>query len=102
MLTNYIKIALRNMLKAKGYSAINILGLAVGLACCLLIVLFITDELSYDTHYANGDRLYRVYLNARVNNKDLVTVTTNSPLAAAMMKEIPEVETAGRLYSPGN
>lgn len=102
MLTNYIKIALRNMLKAKGYSAINILGLAVGLACCLLIVLFITDELSYDTHYANGDRLYRVYLNARVNNKDLVTVTTNSPLAAAMMKEVPEVETAGRLYSPGN
>ncbi|MCK6541194.1 ABC transporter permease [bacterium] len=102
MLTNYIKIALRNMLKAKGYSAINILGLAVGLACCLLIVLFISDELSYDTHYANGDRLYRVYLNARINNKDFVTVTTNSPLAAAMMKEIPEVETAGRLYSPGN
>jgi len=60
MFRNYIKIAFRNLWKNKGYSAINILGLAIGLATCLLITLFVVDELSYDKFNKKADRIYRV------------------------------------------
>jgi putative ABC transport system permease protein len=60
MLPNYIKIATRNLWRYKGYSFINILGLAVGMACCTLILLFVLDELSYDKFNENSDRIYRV------------------------------------------
>jgi len=64
MIKNYLKIALRNLRKHKGYTFINITGLAVGLACCLLIVLFVRDELSYDRYHDNADRIYRITLDA--------------------------------------
>ena len=64
MLKNYFKIALRNLKKHKGYTFINITGLAVGLACCLLIVLFVRDELSYDRYHDNADQIYRITLDA--------------------------------------
>ncbi len=60
MLQNYIKIAFRNLLRYKIFSLINLLGLTIGLTCCLLIALFILDELSYDKYHANADRIYRV------------------------------------------
>ena len=60
MLTNYLKVAVRNFLRHKMYSFINIFGLAVGIACCLLILLFIQDEISYDSFHKNADRIYRV------------------------------------------
>jgi len=60
MLKNYLKIALRNLLKYKGYSLINIGGLAIGIACCLLIALWVVYELSYDRFHANAGRIYRV------------------------------------------
>ncbi|MGA9407671.1 MAG: ABC transporter permease, partial [Bacteroidota bacterium] len=60
MLGNYIKIALRNILRQRIYSFINILGLAIGIACCILILLFVRYELSYDTFNKNSDRIYRV------------------------------------------
>ena len=60
MFKNYVKITLRNVLKYKSYSLINILGLAIGITCCVLILLFVTDELSYDTYHDNADRTYRV------------------------------------------
>jgi hypothetical protein len=60
MLKNYIKIALRNLWKSKGFSAINIIGLAIGLATCLLIMLFVLDELSYDRYNKKANRIYRV------------------------------------------
>jgi putative ABC transport system permease protein len=60
MLRNYFKIALRNLWKNRGYSAINIFGLAVGLATCLLILIFVMDELSYDRYNKKADRIYRV------------------------------------------
>lgn len=62
MLKSYALIALRNLRKHKGYAFINIVGLAVGMACCLLIVLFVQDEQSYDTHHEKGERIYRVVL----------------------------------------
>jgi putative ABC transport system permease protein len=61
MLKNFLKVALRNLWKQKGYSFLNIFGLAMGMACSLLILLWIRDEKSVDGGHANGDRLYRVY-----------------------------------------
>ncbi|MCG6912750.1 ABC transporter permease, partial [bacterium BMS3Abin03] len=60
MFTNYIKVAIRNLKKYKGYSFINILGLSVGMACTILILLWVQDELSYDRFLPDSDRLYRV------------------------------------------
>ncbi len=60
MFKNYIKIALRNLLKYKGYSFINLSGLTIGMACCILILLFVQDEFSYDTYHEKADQIYRV------------------------------------------
>jgi len=60
MLKNYLKIALRNLLKNKADSAINIIGLSIGMAACLLILEFVSFELSYDRFNKNGDNIYRV------------------------------------------
>ena len=60
MFRNYLKVALRNLWKNKGYSAINIFGLAIGLSTCLMITLYVADELSYDRYNKNANRIYRV------------------------------------------
>ncbi|MFM9908628.1 MAG: ABC transporter permease, partial [Chitinophagaceae bacterium] len=60
MIKNYFKVAFRNLWKNKGFSAINIFGLAIGLATCLVITLYVTNELSYDRYLANVDRIYRI------------------------------------------
>ena len=60
MFANYIKIAMRIAWKQKGYSLINILGLAAGIACCLIILLYVRDELAYDSFQSHADRLYRL------------------------------------------
>jgi putative ABC transport system permease protein len=62
MLSNYFKLAIRNLLKNSRYALINILGLATGIACCLLILLYVADERSYDRHWPDGDRIYRMSL----------------------------------------
>jgi putative ABC transport system permease protein len=59
MFKNYLKIALRNIVRQKVYSSINIAGLAIGMACFILISLWVRDELSYDRFHENGDRIYR-------------------------------------------
>jgi len=60
MLNNYLKITIRNVKKNKGYSFINIFGLAVGMACCILILLWVKDELSFDRFHDNADVIYRI------------------------------------------
>ncbi len=60
MLKNYLKIAFRNLFKHKGYSFINITGLAIGIACCVVVFLYVTDELSFDKYHSDLDRIYRV------------------------------------------
>ncbi len=61
MFSNYLKVALRNLLRHKGYSAINIFGLAVGMAACIVILLWVRFNLSYDDFHANADRVYLLY-----------------------------------------
>ena len=60
MLSNYLKVALRNLLRHKGYSFINVFGLAIGMASCVLIMLYVQDELSYDRYHEKAERIYRV------------------------------------------
>lgn len=97
MLKNYIKIALRNLRKYKGYSLINILGLAVGIAVCLLIFKYVSHELSYDRYHSKSDRIYRVTLDHPQSHIAL----TPSMMLPTLQKLFPEVETGVRLYDVG-
>jgi putative ABC transport system permease protein len=71
MIINYIKIALRNLFKNPVYSFINVFGLAVGIACCLLIMLYVQNEWSYDTFHSNSDRLYRAWVHEDYGDSEI-------------------------------
>ena len=98
MFRNYLVIALRNIARHKLYSFINIAGLAVGLACAMLIILFVRDELSYDAWIPGSDKLYRVEATFHVPGRsDIVTAQTTMPLTVTMHDQIPEVTSQTRL-----
>ncbi len=101
MFLNYLKIAFRNLKKNKVYSFINIFGLAVGIACCLVILLFIQNELSYDKYNVNYDNIYRVRLSAVIGNNDIESASSCAPCGPAFKQEIPEVENYTRLRNYG-
>lgn len=98
MIKNYFKIAFRNLWKNKGYSAINIFGLAIGLASCLLITLYVTDELSYDRHFKNADRIYRINSDIRFGGGDLHITQTSDMMGELLKKDYPQVEQYTRFY----
>ncbi len=103
MLKNYLTIAIRNLLKYKVYSFINILGLAVGIACCLFIFLFIGHELNYDRFHANGNRIYRLLRGADENGDKKGTPATSGPYAPALRNNFPaDVEESIRVMSLWN
>ena len=102
MFKNYIKTALRNLFQHKGYSLINISGLAIGMATCLLIVLFVHDELSYDSYNENADRIYRVAGSFRWGGRDFDIATGPAPMAKVLIAEYPEVEDAVRFRQRGS
>ncbi len=95
MLENYLLIAWRNLRANKLFSAINVLGLAIGLACCILILLFVRNELSYDRHYENADRTVRVVRHFTTSNLHLATVA--APFGPLLQEDFPEVEDMTRL-----
>lgn len=101
MIKNYLKIALRNFLKHKGYSFINIFGLAFGVACCLMIILFVLDEMSFDRYHEKADQIYRVGINGYINNTSFQGVVTCAPMAETLVREYPEVTAATRLRNFG-
>ncbi len=94
MLKNYFKIAFRNLWKQKGFSAINITGLAMGLACSLLILLWVQDERGVDAFHENGKNLYYVYERNNLGGKIESWYWTQGPLAEELKKEIPEIKAA--------
>jgi len=102
MITNYLKITKRNLLKHKFYTAINILGLAIGLACSLIITLFVLDELSYDKYHENSSRIYRVDSDIRFGGKDMHLAVAPAPLAEALKNDYPEIESVTRFRSWGS
>ena len=101
MFNNYIKTSIRNLLKHKGYSFINIVGLAIGLASALLILLFVQDELSYDKFHEKSEQIYRVYLNGKIASDELVVAVSCAPMGATMVKDYPEVLSSTRLFTFG-
>src|ERR1700733_3800132 len=96
MIRNYFKIAFRQFRKQKMYSAIKIGGFAMSIAACLLIALFIKDELSYDKTFPNGDRIYRIVGEYRDNGTTMRGVDFWPPMAKALEKDFPEIEKAAR------
>ncbi|MCG8607611.1 ABC transporter permease [bacterium] len=97
MIRNYIKIALRNLLKHRVYSAINIFGLSVGIACCILIFLFVKNEWSYDSFHANKERLYRVYASRESDSGEpAIHSYVPMPLGPTLKAEYPEIEATVR------
>src|SRR6267154_5238914 len=100
MLSNYLKIALRNLMRNRVYSAINIFGLAMGVACCLLLALYIQDEVSYDKHHQRLDDLYRVITKFQSDLGVEKSGTASPPIAMTLKEEIPEVEVAARVINP--
>jgi len=92
MLGNYLKIASRNLLKHRGYSFINIAGLAIGMACCILILLWVQDELSYDRFHENLNELCRVVQEQHYTDGTIFPVAvTPEPLGPALKKDYPEI-----------
>jgi putative ABC transport system permease protein len=86
MFKNYLKVAFRNILKHKFFSIINILGMTIGVTACLLIALYVTDELSYDRFHDRADRIYQVGLHAKVGGQDITTSTTCPPDGGSFCK----------------
>ncbi len=102
MFKNYFKVALRNIRKHSFYSAINIFGLAVGVISCLFIILYITDELSYDKFHKDADNVYRIGLHGAISGQEIMTASSCPPLASTMVSEIPGVEQATRVDARNN
>jgi putative ABC transport system permease protein len=102
MLINYLKTAFRNLVRHRSYAAINVFGLALGLAACWLIVMYVADELSYDRYHTNANRIYRVVQHARWNDNDLHEAPTSAPFAPAMKAEFSEIQEAVRIVAEGD
>jgi putative ABC transport system permease protein len=102
MLKNYFKVAWRNIIRHKGYSFINIFGLAAGIACCILIMVWVQNELSFDRFHGKSDRIYRLYNELTLNGQTRTAPVTSAPMAPALRQSFPEVESAVRLSSYGD
>jgi len=99
MIKNYFKIALRNLLKNKIFSFINIIGLSVGLTCCMLITVYLYNEMSYDKYHKNIGRLYQLGTTFIKDGKEERTPNTPAPMAEAMKQEFPEISETARLMT---
>jgi putative ABC transport system permease protein len=100
MIKNYFKVAMRYLLRNKGYTAINILGLAIGITCCILIMLFVRSEWSYDKFHGKSDRIYRAWVAENYDDQDdLIDITTPLPLAGALQSSFAEIESTCRVFN---
>ena len=102
MIKNFFKIAYRNLWRSKGFSVINITGLAIGMAAAILIILWIQNELSFDGFHVNKDRIYQVWSRATYNGETGTSNHVSAPLARAVEKEVPEIERAVRAKRTGD
>ena len=97
MFKNYVKIAYRNLMRHKGYTAINVVGLALGIACCVLIFLYVRNELAVDASIADVERVYRLDSDWREESMGLKIVTA-AAAAPTMVAQYPDVEAGVRIY----
>ena len=101
MIRNYIKIAWRNLLKNKGFTAINIIGLSLGIGCFIVIMMFVSDELSYDRYHENADQIYRINSDIVFGGTELSMAVSADPMGETLKKDYPDVVEYVRLYSSG-
>ncbi|GAB3175604.1 ABC transporter permease [Telluribacter humicola] len=97
MLKNYLKIAWRSIARNKVFSFINVTGLSLGVAACLLIALYIFHETSYDKQVPNAENIYRLYFSFPIDGKEKKAAFTSANLASTLLSDFEEVEKAGRL-----
>ena len=96
MFKNYLKIALRNFQRHKGYSFINIAGFAIGMAVCLLILIYVRHELSYDKYHKDGDRVFRIAQDIQTQTSNRIFAPISPMVALTLKAEFPQVEYAAR------
>src|ERR1019366_6666315 len=101
MLINYFKIAWRNLVKNKAFTAINIAGMAIGIATCLIIMLFVQDEFSYDRFNEKADQIVRVVFRGTMNGEKMKESSVMAPVAPTLRNDYPEVVDATRLLQYG-
>ncbi len=102
MIRNYLKVAFRHTARNKVYSLINIVGLAIGMACCILIAQYVAYELSYDDYHLDGDRIFRVAEDGQSQQERRIAAVTSAPMAPALKEDYPQIEYAARMMRVGN
>ena len=101
MFSNIIKVAIRNLIRQPGYTFINILGLAIGLACSILILLYVVNEITYDSFHQKADQIYRIGVRGQMPGNELNQAVTAAPMMEALLNDYPEVEMACRIAEFG-
>jgi len=102
LISNYFKSSWRNLIKNKLFSVINVFGLAIGLAACVLITLYVRDELGFDEFWSKADNIYRTHTTFDLPGRDpMLAAVTPGPVMAAMQKDFPEIEMAARISLQG-
>lgn len=99
MIKNYLLIAIRNAWRNKGYTFINLLGLGIGIASSIIILLFVLDELSYDRHNENFRDTYRICIRGKIQGNEMEAALSNAAMGASLKTDFPEVEEFTRLYT---
>ncbi|MCJ7690404.1 MAG: ABC transporter permease, partial [Clostridiaceae bacterium] len=102
MLKSYIKVAIRNLLRYKVYSIINIVGLALGITSTILLALFVQNELTYDNYYPESEMMYRVTSEFKMNDQEYTSAVVAPVLAEVSLAEIPEIKKTARFRVSGN
>ncbi len=102
MITNLIKTALRNIFKKFGFSLLNILGLTLGIASALFLVMYVADELSFDRYHKKGDRIVRVQSHVKETDDEFTWIVAQIPFGPQAATDYPEVEAFSRLYAQGS
>ncbi|MBN1164314.1 MAG: ABC transporter permease [Candidatus Krumholzibacteriota bacterium] len=100
MFRHYLKTALRNISRNKGYTLINVIGLSLGLTCCILIFLYINDEFSYDTFHLNAERIYSAVYKLNYQGQE-ITSGAKIPVAPLLREELPEIDNYTRILESG-
>jgi putative ABC transport system permease protein len=102
MIRNYLKVAVRNIFKHKAFSIINVTGLAVGIACSVLILLFVTHELSYDRFHENADRIHRIAVRASIGNTRIRQTYSSAETFRKLLLDFPEIEAGVKFFGLGD
>ncbi|MFP4555298.1 MAG: ABC transporter permease [Bacteroidales bacterium] len=101
MILNYLKVSVRNLISQRGYTLINIFGLAVGIASALLIILYVVDEFSYDRFHPNAQNIHRICLDAKLQDTEMVAPISNIPIGPTSVEQYPDILNFTRVFNFG-